>query len=305
MKTSFLKLSFSVTILLFLGMVTLFSCKKENSIQNNSSVSEQEAVALSEENAEAEASFEDVTEIGLTAADEEASYSANLGGSAGIEIVTDEPGPLVSRFIELREKTGDCMEITVTPNDSTYPKTVTIDFGDGCIGRDGKFRKGAIIIHFTAPLRRPGAVVTTTFRGFYLGRAHIEGTHIITNFSENGKHKFSVQVVNGKLTFPNGRGFSYNGLQVITQVAGMDTRRVRDDAYEIEGRSKTEYNNGTTLVLNTESPLLKKIGCPWLVQGVLKIKINARELFLDYGSGDCDNKATLKWSGGEKEIRLP
>ena len=112
-------------------------------------------------------------------------------------------------FEELRLRLGPCATITVTPNDSTYPKTITIDFGDGCICADGKFRKGAIILHLTGPIRRRGSVLTITFRDFYLNRAHIEGTKIVSNLSENGNIKFTVQVVGGKVTFPNGRGYQY------------------------------------------------------------------------------------------------
>jgi hypothetical protein len=79
--------------------------------------------------------------------------------------------------------------------------------------------------------------------------------------------------------------------------------------YEIEGRAKIEFNNGTTIHLNTETALTKKVACPWISNGVLKIKINDRVLFLDYGypnNGDCDNKALLTWNNGndKKEIKL-
>ena len=73
----------------------------------------------------------------------------------------------------------------------------------------------------------------------------------------------------------------------------------------IEGRSKTSYANGTTVVLNTESPLVKPVACDWIVSGVLKIKINDRVLYLDFGNGDCDNKALLKWNDRVVEITLP
>ena len=84
----------------------------------------------------------------------------------------------------------------------------------------------------------------------------------------------------------------------------MDTRIVRDDVYEITGRSQTEFNNGTTVTLNTETPLVKKVACPWISDGKLKIKINDRVLFLEYGfpaNGQCDNKALLTWSNGNNQ----
>jgi hypothetical protein len=292
----------TIGIFAILFVVFLYSCQKENSLNNSTTVTEEQAVQYSDESAQAEASFDDVEDVGMTAAEEEGLASAEQGRS------TENWFP--PRFDELRLRLGPCATITVTPNDSTYPKTITIDFGDGCICADGKFRKGAIILHLTGPIRRSGSVLTITFRGFYLNRAHIEGTKIISNLSENGDIKFTVQVVGGKVTFPNGRGYQYQGLKYVHQVEGGLTRTLRDDVYNIEGRSRTEFNNGLTITLNTERPLVKKVVCPWISNGLLKIKINDRVLFLNYGfpnDGDCDNKALLTWNNGNNQrvIILP
>jgi len=297
MKTNFIN---RVTIAAFAVMcsVFLFSCQKESSL-DNTPVSEEEAKVYADESAQAEASFDDVEDVSMIAAEEEG--IASEGGRSA------EAGRFLPTFEELRLRLGPCAEITVTPNDSTYPKTVIIDFGDGCLCADGKFRKGAIILHLTGPIRRSGSVLTITFRNFYLNRAHIEGTKIISNLSSGGDIKFTVQVVGGKVTFPNGRGYQYNGLKYVKQVEGGNTRPVRDDVYTIEGRSKTEFNGGLTIILNTETPLVKKVVCPWINNGLLKIRINDRVLFLNFGApsnGDCDNKALLTWNNGNNQLLI-
>lgn len=272
----------------------LFSCQKESSDQNSTpAVTEDEAIAYSEESTEAEASYDDIEDISFTAADEEGIASAAKG---------DESARFFP-FVALRARIGQCAEITVTPDDGTYPKTVTIDFGNGCVGLDGKFRKGAIVLFFTGPIRRPGSVLTITLRDFYLNRAHVEGSKVITNLSENGNIKFTVQVVDGKVSFPNGRGYKYNSMRHVKQIDGGTTPEVRDDVFSIEGRSQTGFKNGVTITLNTESPLIKKVACHWINEGILKININERELLLDYAApnnGDCDNKAKLTWNNGTK-----
>jgi hypothetical protein len=275
----------------------LYSCQKENSSNSNQTVTEDQAVTYSDESAQAEGSFDDLEDISMQAADEESFVSA--------------PTARLFPFMHLRLRLGPCAVITVTPNDSTYPKTVTIDFpGDGCWCADGKHRKGTITLFFTGPIRRSGSVVTITLTNFYLNRAHIEGTKTISNLSENGAVKFTVQVTGGKVTFPNGRGYKYESLKYKAQIEGASTNDVSDDVYKIEGRSKTEFNNGLTITLNTESPLIKKVACNWISDGTLKIKINDRVLFLDYGApnnGDCDNKALLTWNNGNNQrlITLP
>jgi hypothetical protein len=286
-----------VWALLISFATALYSCKKDASTTSTQPVTEDQAVTYSDESAQTEGSFDDIEDIGMQAGDEEAAASA--------------PNGRLFPFVHLRLRLGNCAQITVTPADSTYPKTVTIEFpGDGCWCADGKHRKGKIVLFFTGPIRRPGSVLTITLEDFYLNRAHVEGTKTISNLSENGAIKFTVQVTGGKVTFPNGRGYTYEGLKYKAQVAGMATADNQDDVYQIEGRSKTEFNNGLTINLDTESPLVKKVACDWISDGTLKIKINDRVLMLDYGApnnGDCDNKALLTWDNGNKQrlITLP
>lgn len=288
--------------------IFIISCQKESSLTEPTTLTDEEAATYSEESTQAEASFDDAEDIGFTAAEEE----GNAGGFGLEGRSSAEQGRIyLPGFGELRGRIGDCATITVTPNDSTYPKTVTIDFGDSCRGRDGKVRSGKIVLHFTGPIRRPGSVVTMTFVNYYVNRVHIEGTKIFKNLSEPPMlHKWSVEVLDGKVTFPNGRGYTYDGIKTVKQIAGMLTNVVRDDVYQITGRSKTVFRNGTTVNINTEDPLIKKVACHWISEGTLKIKINNRVFFLDFGfpnNGGCDNKALLTWNNGNNQriIILP
>lgn len=300
---SFNKVALFASILLLSAF--LFSCKKEGSL-TNPAVTETEAETLSNESSQAEASFDDADDIAFTAAEEE----GDAGGFGIQGRVTENARLYLPTFAELRGRIGDCATITVTPNDSTYPKTVVIDFGDGCLGRDGKFRSGKLVLHFTGPIRRPGSVVTLTFVRYHVNRVSIQGTKIFKNLSQPPVHKWSIEVNDGQVSFPNGRGYSYEGIKYVQQIAGMLTRTVRDDVYQIEGRSKTIFRNGTTIILNTVDPLIKAVACHWISDGTLKIKINDRELRLDYGfpnNGDCDNKALLTWNNANNQriVLLP
>jgi hypothetical protein len=296
MKTVSINRNALTAIILFLA-IFVFSCKKESANSEDKAVTQAEAEEYSAESMEAEASYDDIQDISMAAADEEGIISAGRGQGA-------RPFP----FLRLRLRLGAKAIITVTPDDNTYPKTVTIDFGNGDNCPDGRFRKGKIVLHFTGPIRKPGSVVTITLVQFQVGRVKIEGTKVITNLSENGNIKFSVQVTGGKVTFPNGRGYEYEKLKYVKQIEGGDTDEISDDVYSIEGRSQTKYKNGVVITLNTESALIKKVSCPWISKGTLKIKINTHEFLLDYGfpdNGDCDNKALLKYNSKEKIILLP
>src|SRR5258705_11761993 len=224
-----------ISLFSFLLISFLFSCQKETS-NSNSSVTEEQAATYSDETAQADASFDDVADSGMVAAD------ADNNAATGRTTRNYFPD-----FGDLRLAIGNCATITVFPNDSTYPKTITIDFGDSCVGFDGKLRKGKIVLHLTGPIRRPGSVLTITFVNFYINRVHLEGTKIISNLSENNTVKFTVQVVGGKVTLPGGRGFSYESFKYKQQIAGMDTPIAWDNVFQITGWAKFEYNNGTVV----------------------------------------------------------
>ena len=150
--------------------------------------------------------------------------------------------------------------------------------------------------------------MTITLVDFKLGRASIEGTKVITNLSSNGNIKFSVKVTGGKVTFPNGRGYTYEKLKYVTQIAGGATDEIADDIYSIEGQAKTTFKNGVVVAINTTDALIKKVSCAWISAGTLQVKVGQYEFSLNYSvpnNGECDNKALLKWNTKEQIILLP
>lgn len=278
---------------ILLAFLTIASCKKDASQQTSTPVSTEEATTMSQENAEVEGDDDDVTEIGLSAgADLEVAAKATT--EAGFTAAGGNLGARLDLFADLYFKLGSCATLTVTKSDSTFPKTLTIDYGTaGCICRDGKFRRGTIILNFTAPIRRAGAVLTITFQDYYVNRKHIEGVKTITNLSAAGAIKYSVEVKDGKISWPNGRWLMHTSLKTVTQIQGMDTRTIRDDVYSIDVHAENKYANGTTVIRDTKEPLIKPVACEWIVKGILKIQINNATFFIDFGDGNCNNKAIL------------
>jgi hypothetical protein len=294
------KLHLIVAAIAFITAMTIVSCKKESSSQTDT-ITDSDAQQISTENADAETQDNDVTDIGLSTSSDLQAQTDNRTAVSSTEARFID----VSLFLDLQFKIGPCTKVTVTPLDSTWPKTVTINYGDGCFCRDGKFRKGSIVLTFSAPIRKSGAVLTITLNNYYVNQVHIEGTKTITNGSDSSAHKLTVQVQDGKATWPSGRGFTYNSLKTYTQVQGMATASCRDDVYSIEGKVEVKYANGTTVVKETETPLLKPVACQWIDQGILKITINSRVFELNFGDGTCDNKAILSWGNKSVEIILP
>jgi hypothetical protein len=51
---------------------------------------------------------------------------------------------------------------------------------------------------------------------------------------------------------------------------------------------------------------MKPVACHWITKGKLKLAINNRVMYVDYGTGgDCDDQALLIWANGQIGITLP
>ena len=286
-----------------IGAITFTSCKKEesNSPLTTTETDPVELAATQEattQEAETEAQFDDV--FNITASMNKSEVGEDLGVSAN-----------VSGLFELGStttaNTARCFTITVVPNiPHVFPKTVTIDFGTGCLGRDGKYRKGKIVSIYTNPMVVPGAKVSTTFVGYYVDSFKIEGTHITENTSTSNMQGWKNKVINGKITNTNtNRWRMWNSVKDVLQVAGNGTPNFPlDDIYKIDGAATGSNSGGHTWSSLIVESLIKKFTCPWIVQGKVRLNRDGRAALLDYGNGNCDNQAIIYINGVPHIITL-
>ncbi len=283
-------------LLLFFSLLTISSCQKEDS--QNGTVEEQEieaSKASSEADSEAEIVFNGIFDDAMGVNDE-----VGVGGTG------------------VFGRLNVCPVVTVTrlnPPD-LFPVRILMDFGtNGCIGPDGHFRKGKVITTYTNRLMIPGAIATTIFDGFYFDSTKVEGTHKITNTSAtNIARRFTVNVIEAKLTKPNGNFIEWNSEKVITQLEGLSTPAPMDDIFKIEGGSRGRVKRGALLVgwqSTILEPLVKRFNCRWIVRGVIRtVRLNASTnspwiAVLNFGNGNCDNLAVITINGVSYQITLP
>jgi hypothetical protein len=205
------------------------------------------------------------------------------------------------------DSSNRCFTITVVPQQpGVFPKTVTIDFGTGCLGHNGKFRKGKIITVFTGKMRVPGSKATTTFDGYKVDSMAVTGTHEVINNSTASNSIFTTRVIDGKLTWDSGRWVKWSNTRTVTQLEGNGTPFwPLDDIFSITGAGRGENSKGKSWGHEITEPLIKKFTCLWISKGIVRIKFNTTSGLLDFGNGDCDNKATLTVNGHVKIITLP
>ena len=308
MKPKFSLTQLITTAFLF-NLLIFFSCTKENSQNGTDSQQEEQAsMVSSESDGEAEIVFNEVFDDAMGVSNEVGMAGTGIFGRANL-----------NGSIDIQRLTG-CFSVTVTHSTNTFfPVKVVIDFGAaGCTGPDGHLRKGKIINEYTNRLIVPGAVAATTFDGFYIDSIKVEGTYKITNSSSqittSLSRQFTVDIIDGKLNKPNGNYTEWNSHKVITQIEGLVTPDYpRDDIFKLEGSSHGKAKRGSLLVAWESAiiePLIKKFTCPWIVKGQIKTtRVNSSVnntwvAILDFGTGDCDNKATITINGTAHNITL-
>lgn len=210
------------------------------------------------------------------------------------------------------------ISIVTTPG-AFWPRTVIVDYGDGC-GLDNalsnvnrRIRKGKIIIKVTGPMWLQGSYREVTLENFFVNDHKVEGKRTVTNEGRwddgseyEGFRYFSVVLEGGKVTTPDGLEITKDLTRTRTFVEGEETRwDTRDDIWYIDGIATGTNRKGIAFTREITSPLWKEIGCRFITQGTVLISVEGRpDVILDYGDGTCDRIATVTVDGETKEIDL-
>ncbi len=298
------QLSKGLLFVALFGTLLFASCKKESTTLTDNATTPEAAIALttatteaSKQEAQSEEQFDDIFNITGSM------NTSNAGEDLGL-------GENVSGLDELGarpDSNGRCYRITVVPNiPGVFPKVVTINFGDGCLGRDGKFRKGKIVSIYSNRMRIPGAKVSTTFVNYFVDSFKIEGTHISENTSTSNMQGWKLTVLDAKiLNTNNNKWVKWNSTKNILQILGNGTPNFPlDDVYKITGGARGSNSAGHTWASLIIDPLIKKFTCRWIVKGTVKFVRDGNDALLDYGNGDCDNQAILFINGVPHLITL-
>jgi hypothetical protein len=200
-----------------------------------------------------------------------------------------------------------CATVTISPTDlAVWPKTVTIDYGTtGCTGLNGFVRKGKISYTLNKKLLQTGAVLTISFDNYSVNGYKLEGVYTITNNGSANGLNISVQLVNGKVTYPDGTWYTKTSNTTWVQSAGAGTLSYLDDEYDLTGTGTVASSVGNTLTATSKSNLHRKVTCTNTVSGLLDLTFNNISGTLDFGNGECDKNAVLTIAGKQYAVTLP
>ncbi len=185
--------------------------------------------------------------------------------------------------------------------------TITIDFGDGCEGPDGKIRSGIIFITYTGRLFIPGSVWTITFRDYTVNRRQIEGVKTITNVSGNISDPVSFNKVleGGKITWPDG---TFATREVDKTFTWYRADSPLFDQIHVDGEASGMNRRGVAYKVTIVSTIVWKRACRLRgvcvpVQGLKLVERRDHpDVLVDFGDGECDSIVTITKNGESRVV---
>jgi len=196
-------------------------------------------------------------------------------------------------------------EITVEPLGNVFPKTITIDYGDGIELVNGRIISGIIQILVSDPPRTLGATRNISFEEFYIDSVNFDGNIIKTCEDTTASHREFTAVSDLVFTFTD-ETFITRHAERTTFAEGLETPYdYSDDVFTISGFADSESSEGVTFSRVITDSLIKPATCRFITQGTVNFYKND-ELFaeLDYGNGECDDIALITKDGETIQITL-
>ena len=197
-----------------------------------------------------------------------------------------------------------CAQVKLDTASGSNPDTITVTFGTGtyptlsnCLCSDGRYRRGRIIVTFSGKYRDSASVHTITFDNYYVNDNQITGTKTVKNNGHNSSGNLNWTVtVNGSIILASGGGtITWNSTRTREWLSGANTPfNWLDDVYGIAG-SQTGINaKGVSYSAVITKQLKVALNCHWITEGTLELTPAGKaKRTIDYGSGTCDNKATV------------
>jgi hypothetical protein len=195
----------------------------------------------------------------------------------------------------------------VTVDSDEFPKTITVDYSEGCIGRMGLAKKGILTIYMSDTILNEGAEYTYTFENLTVGNREIEKTATLTNLGENDEGNWEISYEMLSTTTFTRDEVTYVIVREVTGIqewlAGFETPETADDRFIRNGEGTVTVNEELKFE-RTVTDLLIDRSCKYPLSGVIEITRDGETMTIDFGTGECDNIALVTKDGESEEIEL-
>jgi hypothetical protein len=273
MKTNFFKMGAGLLLAL---SITMIGCQDDENLRDNQVAEENLTEAASVGDSEADDALDISQEV-----------EADLLNNAGNTRTADS--------------FGECAVVT---NDEES-KTITIDFGTGCIGGFGVERSGKIFVNYSgSSIGDNLAKRVITFENYVVNNKGVSGTIELGNRNFDGDTLVSVhKLINLTVTFPNEKSVVYNGERTRKWYAGVQDGDPSNNEFIITGSVQGVWSDGGEFTHEIVTPIISKWSCRLndgyfaRVAGVVEVKklrrFVERTRRVDYGNGECDSFITV------------
>ena len=178
---------------------------------------------------------------------------------------------------------------------------VNTDFGSSneLCKKDLVIRKGKVISkYYFKPSKKQLDSIRYFTTDYFRNDVGVIGTKLI-EFIDASTVKISVK--NAQIIKPNGSVVSWSSERTRKQIEGINTPFLRsDDNFEITGYSFGTNASNKPYKLTILNPLLVSYGCSYIQKGSVKLeRTGKKDAMIEYGNGECDDKAKLtvgSWS---------
>lgn len=211
-----------------------------------------------------------------------------------------------------------CASIDIQTISSTHI-IYTITF-DGSTCSDSKVREGEIVAELTgaSSFNQVGAILSIKTHTYKVNGVKIRGKKVLTCTEGCPKPVHSVIVTDTSgsgyalITYPNGAEASWKSIRKRTLVSGGCDANISNNVYDINYLTSNPVaeginRQGNSYTVDISSPVRVDFNCysnataRYPTQGIIVLKPDGKkERSIDYGSGACDNVATIrvgKYSG--------
>lgn len=195
----------------------------------------------------------------------------------------------------------------ITLNNQVSPQLLTIDFGTSCTGKDGKIRSGKIIVA-TESFNTFPSIRNKTFQNYIVDGKKIEGNVIKTIQKDQVNNiRTATSKEDITITLPNNEGTAHR-VAVLTRQYLYNSIGIRDDN-QVKTFGTVEFTRMSGIKVSktvlAENPLAYSAACHHIISGLVSIITSTGHTWsIDFGNGECDNKAILTINNKTKEITI-
>ncbi len=181
--------------------------------------------------------------------------------------------------------------------------TLTIDFGEGCVGPFGKLRSGKIIVKYSEKGNFYSADRSITFENYFVNNNQIMGELFIEkhNLNEEGFYENNY-TVNISILFSGEQTFTITGERKREWIDGIRDGNPSNNVFRLTGSFNGRSTRGVNWSHTIIEPIIADFNCKnagffLFSKGIKEVSFSnnkrTRTRTVDYGNGTCDNTFTV------------